>query len=300
MHKAIPAITNIDVSKLYDDRYAASDVHYESFSRMADFFGRDMPPHHHDCFFQIHFLETGKIELQLEDQRYSVNAPLLVLTPPGVPHTFFTESDSDGHVLTVRQEIVWPVLSQLYPGTPQALDISGVCLSLAGREKEVSQLQHYWSLIEHEYQNRQTGWELSVNHLAQAMFVSLFRYLSLKDVSVCRLRGEQRLFGQFTQLMEKHYSQHWSVSDYAKALCITESRLTDLCRRFANQSPKRLIAERTLREAKRLLLFGTCSVHEIGYQLGFKDPAYFSRFFNRMAGCTPTHYRNSQSAYLKH
>ncbi len=41
------------------------------FARMADFFGRDMQAHRHDQFFQMHFLDTGQIELQLDDHRYS-------------------------------------------------------------------------------------------------------------------------------------------------------------------------------------------------------------------------------------
>ncbi len=63
-----------------------------------------MQAHRHDQYFQMHFLDTGQIELQLDDHRYSVQAPLFVLTPPSVPHAFITESDSDGHVLTVRED----------------------------------------------------------------------------------------------------------------------------------------------------------------------------------------------------
>jgi AraC family 4-hydroxyphenylacetate 3-monooxygenase operon regulatory protein len=41
-----------------------------------------------DRYFQMHFLDTGQIELQLDDHRYSVQAPLFVITPPSVPHAF--------------------------------------------------------------------------------------------------------------------------------------------------------------------------------------------------------------------
>ncbi|MGL4859145.1 MAG: 4-hydroxyphenylacetate catabolism regulatory protein HpaA, partial [Enterobacteriaceae bacterium] len=42
MSQAHIFITNIDISKVYDARYGDSDVHYESFARLASFFGRDM------------------------------------------------------------------------------------------------------------------------------------------------------------------------------------------------------------------------------------------------------------------
>lgn len=66
--------------------------------------------------------------------------------------------------------------------------------------------------------------------------------------------------------------------------------MTDICRRFANRSPKRLIFDRQLREAKRLLLFSDSAVNEIAWQLGFKDPAYFARFLAAV-GCSPSSYR---------
>ncbi len=86
-------------------------MHYQSFARMAAFFGRHMLPHRHEQYFQMHFLNSGQIELQLDDHRYSVEAPLFVLTPPSVPHAFITESDADGHVLTVRENLIWPLLT---------------------------------------------------------------------------------------------------------------------------------------------------------------------------------------------
>lgn len=72
-----------------------------------------MLPHRHEQYFQMHFLNSGQIELQLDDHRYSVEAPLFVLTPPSVPHAFITESDADGHVLTVREDLIWPLLGSL-------------------------------------------------------------------------------------------------------------------------------------------------------------------------------------------
>ena len=53
--------------------------------------------------------------------------------------------------------------------------------------------------------------------------------------------------------------------------------------------------ERLMQEAKRLLLFTGSMANEICYQLGFKDPAYFSRSFQRNAQMTPGEYRLRQT-----
>ena len=284
-------ITNIDISKEYDESLGTDDVHYQSFARMAAFFGRDMQAHRHDQYFQMHFLDTGQIELQLDDHRYSVQAPLFVLTPPSVPHAFITESDSDGHVLTVREDLIWPLLEVLYPGTREAFGLPGICLSLADRPDELAALKHYWQLIARESTEQLPGREHTLVLLAQAVFTLLLRNAKLDDHASGGMRGELKLFQRFNQLTDAHYHEHWTVPEYASELHLTESRLTDICRRFANRSPKRLIFDRQLREARRLLLFSDSTVSEIAWQLGFKDPAYFARFFNRLTGCSPSAYR---------
>ena len=109
-------VTNIDMNKGYDESLGTEEVHYQSFARMAEFFGRDMQAHRHDQYFQMHFLDTGQIELQLDDHRYSVQAAVCPDAALGAAR-FITESDSDGHVLTVREDLVWPLLEVLYPGT---------------------------------------------------------------------------------------------------------------------------------------------------------------------------------------
>ncbi len=92
------------------------------------------------------------------------------------------------------------------------------------------------------------------------------------------MRGELKLFQRFNQMIDSHYHQHWTVPDYARELHLTESRLTDICRRFANRSPKRLIFDRQLREAKRLLLFSDSAVNEIARSWGLKTPPILRAF----------------------
>ena len=49
-------------------------------------------------------------------------------------------------------------------------------------------------------------------------------------------------------------------------------------------------------EAKRGLIYTTLPVSKIGFDLGFNDPAYFSRFFTRRAGMSPAAYRKASDA----
>ncbi len=52
----------------------------QSFARMANFFGRDMQAHR-PTSFQMRFLDTGRVRLQLGDHRYSVQARRFYFVP---------------------------------------------------------------------------------------------------------------------------------------------------------------------------------------------------------------------------
>jgi AraC family transcriptional activator of pobA len=52
-----------------------------------------------------------------------------------------------------------------------------------------------------------------------------------------------------------------------------------------------MLDQRAILEAKRSLLYGNLSVADVGYALGFADPAYFNRFFTRHAGLSPGAFR---------
>ena len=99
-------IPNINIGQVYDQRYADAQVHYDKLSNLAGFFGRNMPVHRHDRFFQVHYVQSGAVRVYLDDQQYLESGPMFFLTPPTIPHAFVTEADSDGHVLTVNAHLL--------------------------------------------------------------------------------------------------------------------------------------------------------------------------------------------------
>jgi AraC family transcriptional activator of pobA len=91
----------------------------------------------------------------------------------------------------------------------------------------------------------------------------------------------------FRRLVDQHFRENWTISQYLDALGTTPHLLTKSVRRTYGRAPKSLIEDRRLVEAKRLLLFTVRSVEDVGYEIGFQDPAYFSRFFRQKTGSPP-------------
>ena len=293
-------IPNINIGQVYDQRYADEDVHYEALGKLADIFGHNMPVHRHDRFFQLHYLTRGAVRVYLDDQQYSESAPLFFLTPPTIPHAFVTHPDSEGHVLTVRQQLVWPLLEAHRSQSGEPRLVSPTCVALgapdARHASEVEHLDRLFAMLADEFGQQLPARNASLQALTQLIFIALLR-LSAEPVKNQHVRHDNlQIFHRFNALIEDRYREHWPLSRYAEAMGVTEARLNDICRRIADLPSKRLVHERLMQEARRLLLFTAGSVNEIGYQLGFKDPAYFTRFFSREAGMTPSEYRLRESA----
>jgi AraC family 4-hydroxyphenylacetate 3-monooxygenase operon regulatory protein len=282
----VKPIPNINIGQVYDQRYSDAEVHYDKLGNLAGFFGRNMPVHRHDRFFQVHYVKSGVVRVYLDDQQYVESGPMFFLTPPTVPHAFVTEADADGHVLTVRQQLVWTLI-EAHP----SLASGAACVALGS---DALSLEPLLEELCSEINAERAGRTAALESLTRLIMIRLLR-LCADSLPARPMRHEDlRIFHRFNELIEAHYLEHWPLVRYAEAIGVTQARLNDVCRRLADLPSKRLILERVMQEAKRLLLFTGSSANEICYQLGFKDPAYFSRFFLRYARVTPGEYRLGQ------
>lgn len=80
------------------------------------------------------------------------------------------------------------------------------------------------------------------------------------------------------------------------AWCATELHLSpnyfgDLIKKETGKSPLEYIQSKVIDLAKEKIFDTTKSVSEIAYDLGFKYPQHFSRFFKQRVGHTPNEYR---------
>lgn len=100
----------------------------------------------------------------------------------------------------------------------------------------------------------------------------------------------------FQDLLERNFAKLKKVNDYAKLICISEKRLAIATTKVLGETPKAVINNRILMEAKRFLVHTNLTVKEIGQKLGFEDSAYFVRYFKKNTENTPLEFREK---YLK-
>lgn len=82
-------------------------------------------------------------------------------------------------MLTVRQDLIIPLLESLYPANPDLVSIPAICLSVADKPDDLETFNHYWALMARESANSYAGRDQVLSSLAQALFTFLLRSIPL-------------------------------------------------------------------------------------------------------------------------
>ena len=99
------------------------------------------------------------------------------------------------------------------------------------------------------------------------------------------------MFKDFSALVEFNFKNLHSVSDYAERLGVSPKSLTKHFQKIGQLTPSDFIKNRIVLEAKRNLIYTDNSVKEIAFDLGFNDPAYFTRFFTKATSKSPLNFK---------
>lgn len=86
-----------------------------------------------------------------------------------------------------------------------------------------------------------------------------------------------------------------SVQYCADKLCLSANYLSDLLKKETGLSALKHIQQKTIEVAKEKISHKSKTISEISYELGFPYPQHFSRWFKKVAGCTPNEYKASLS-----
>ena len=118
--------------------------------------------------------------------------------------------------------------------------------------------------------------------------------LAKEQLVTKELNNDQiEIIRKFNFLVDIHYRTKRKVSDYAELLFKSPKTLSNLFSIYNQKSPQQIILDRLVLEAKRLIHFTDKQNQEIAFELGFNDPAHFSRFFKKMTAMTPSDCREN-------
>lgn len=109
--------------------------------------------------------------------------------------------------------------------------------------------------------------------------------------SIAGNAADEKFLVRMNQIIESNISNpDLSVDFLSEQLCISRSGLFAKLKNLADVTPNELIHIIRLKKAAALLLEKHFRVNEVCYMVGFKDPSYFSKCFQKQFGIKPVAY----------
>ena len=238
-------------------------------------------PHKHD-FYQLILMTAGTGTHQVDFTTYKISKNQMFILKPGQVHSWKLQNIK-GFVVEFNRDSVQG-MSHHAPDLIKQLDFTSDALIF--KPAEFENLKTLTMLMINEFMGEKEFSDLSLRGFLLSYLIHVLRNSPMGK----QMKNIESL-EKFRNLVEHHFKAEHRVEFYAKELGVTPKALTMQLSRLTGKSPRLLIQERFILEAKRYLAYSSLSVADIGYELGFEDANYFSRFFRLHTKVTPAKFR---------
>lgn len=289
------ALTDIPKFALYGEQTRTENaefVHIELIETRSRRYDWHIDNHTHPGMFQVLFLFGGEVRASVNDILWERHGPAVLTIHPSVVHGFDFSPEAQGYVLTVDQNVIFSAADNqgdLY----STLFVEPLAIDLAGLPEVRARLEALLQQLLAEAAWPQYGHTLMLEWLARAALLLLVRVQADHRFADQSGRGDFELFSRFRAEVERHFKEQWQVGQYADVLKASPVRLNRLCLKLSGKSAFDITQDRLMLEACRKLTYVPASIASIAYELGFQDPAYFSRLFKKRIGRTPKEFRKA-------
>jgi AraC-like DNA-binding protein len=245
-------------------------------------------------FYDITLVTGGTGRLWLDDAAQPVRPGSVLFTTPGQVRRWQVD-DLRGVALFFPGEFIATFFSD-----PLFLHRLGYFHQMDGRhsvqlsQREAAELASKLDAMRSEIATLRQDTE----HVLRAGLYEVLMWVSrryARSAGTAAVPGNATVL-RFLDLVEREYASLHRVGDYADRLAVSSGHLTELCKRRLGRTAGAVIRGRVIVEARRRLLHTQATAARIAADIGFQDPAYFSRFFRRETGASPSEFRRAGRA----
>ncbi len=248
-------------------------------------------PHSHN-FYCVSFLYDGEIRHFTDMESHLISAPAILLIGKEQVHIHSNGEDNKMINLCFSEDFVSLHNSNFIANAWDEF-FENIFIPLTITEAE--EIKTYFKLAFNEFSKKSHLKNNVILCNILSILFSLFKSFQ-QSKELKRNTGDSiELYYEFKKLIRSDFRRNFNVNFYANKLNVTTDLLNKSIREHTNLSPKQLISNLRLTEAKRLLFWTQKTVKEIAYELGFESDSYFNRFFKKHTGLTPFHFKKINS-----
>jgi AraC family transcriptional regulator, transcriptional activator of pobA len=276
-------------------------IYYNSFERYLNLYPFIKKDHFHD-FYSVILFPKGKGTIRINNEAYPVQSQTVFLIKPGQMHSFEDIADNEGILLLFCQDFYVEEFSFI-----RLLDVFSCTTQINGNicnpsvnlsEKEFSPVIEIIKSIGREYESC-THTNNSVIVIRSLLNIILIKICELFEAKSGRSNNSDSiLIHKLSNLVDSYFIKEHNLGFYTSAFNISEKHLNDICNNHFNCGLKKILQDRLMQEARKLLLSTEMSISEIAYKLNYEDNSYFTKAFRNKTNITPKKFREMHKKLL--
>jgi AraC family transcriptional activator of pobA len=232
----------------------------------------DLPDHY------LLWITKGQGRLILEGVRHGLSAHQLLFIPAG--HVFSLDLPLGAQALYLRCPPRFG--GDVLPSRP-------VLLRLSTAQAQVT-LTGELDAITRELAAQQPAMETAITARIALIAVLMQRQLPPRNAPdpLAPNDAAARLVRRFARALARDFRSPKPMAEYARALEVTPTHLTRVCRQCCGLTAADMLTQRKLHAARLALAANGPAIKDIAADLGFASAAYFTRFIQNHTGMPPT------------
>lgn len=131
-------------------------------------------------------------------------------------------------------------------------------------------------------------------HLFSLVMYTIEEFFRQTKSRVATTSREETITTEFYLLVQSYYNKHHDVQFYADQLFISRKHLSKVIKKTMGITPKDIINQVLLIEAKILLKNRSTTIGSVADLLSFKDHFTFSKFFKKQTAMSPKDYKEEE------
>ncbi|MCI7758793.1 MAG: AraC family transcriptional regulator, partial [[Eubacterium] saphenum] len=152
--------------------------------------------------------------------------------------------------------------------------------------------QWLFGQIIQEMQLCRPRFEELISLLLRNIFILISRNLIKANRADNSLENEVELAMHY---FRENYRSEINVEDYALSRGMSASNFYRVFKQISGSTPLQFILKLRLSNAQNLLENSNLTIAEIASAVGYENPLYFSRLFNKHIGVSPSEYRKMRT-----
>lgn len=150
--------------------------------------------------------------------------------------------------------------------------------------------------VNHDYQQETEKLKSTIQNMNSVSEIRAYITYMLNQAIELRDSISKKRYADIIKAAEKMISEHYmseeiSLNSVADSVGMSPSYFSSVFSKESGKTFVEFLTETRMEKAKELLMCSTLKTSEIGYEVGYKDPHYFSYIFKKTQGCSPKDYR---------